>query len=213
MILVLFGPPGSGKGTQAKVITDLKGWPQLSTGDMLRSAIRAGTLLGLEAKAFIDRGELVPDPVVIGLIRDRIREADCEKGFILDGFPRTTKQAEALDLMLADLGRSVGQVVSFEISDRELVGRLSGRRVCRSCGQMFHLVSAPSAKGTLCDRCGGELFQRDDDQASVIENRLKVYLSQTAPVADFYRGQDKLTRLDASASPGGVTQALLALLV
>ena len=210
MILVLFGPPGSGKGTQAKILTEQRGWPQLSTGDMLRQAMKDGSDLGREAKAFIDRGELVPDSVVIGLIRDRIAKPDCGKGFILDGFPRTTPQAQALDLMLDQLGRTVGKVVSFEISDSELIGRLSGRRVCRACGQMFHLTSAPSSRGSLCDRCGGELFQRDDDQAAVIENRLKVYVRQTAPVADFYRAQGKLVRLDASSAPTSVTQELLA---
>jgi adenylate kinase len=212
MILVLFGPPGSGKGTQAKLVTDELGWPQLSTGDMLRAAIKSGTPLGLQAKSFIDRGELVPDPVVIGLIQDRISLPDCSAGFILDGFPRTTPQAEALDRMLTQVGRSVGRVISFEISDAELVGRLSGRRVCRSCGQMFHLTAAPSSKGDSCDRCNGSLFQRDDDHPAVIQNRLKVYQTQTAPVADFYKKQGKLFTLDAAEPPQRVTESLRGLL-
>lgn len=208
MILILLGPPGSGKGTQAKRLTVEKNWPQLSTGDMLRAAIKAGTRLGLEAKAFMDKGSLVPDSVVIGLIEERIQEADCLGGFILDGFPRTIPQAEALDAMLSRQERKVARTVLFEIPDSELVSRLSGRRTCSKCGAMYHVDSMRPKKDGVCDQCGGSLLQRDDDKPEVIQKRLQVYHQQTAPVAGFYRAQGKLASLDATQAPGAVSKAL-----
>ncbi len=197
MILVFLGPPGSGKGTQAKKVTAERGWPQLSTGDMLRSAIANGTKLGLEAKSFMDRGALVPDAVVIGLIAERVLSPDCKAGFILDGFPRTIPQAEALDLMLAELSQKVFMTVLFDIPDSELVSRLSGRRTCLKCGAMYHVVAASPKVEGICDACGAGLVQRDDDKEDVILKRLAVYHAQTAPVAGYYDSQRKLRKLDA----------------
>jgi adenylate kinase len=208
MILILLGPPGSGKGTQAKRLMSERQWPQLSTGDMLRAAIKSGTRLGLEAKAFMDKGSLVPDSVVIGLIEERIQEPDSKDGFILDGFPRTIPQADALDAMLQSQRRQVGRVVLFEIPDSELVSRLSGRRTCSKCGAMYHVDTMRPKKSDVCDQCGSGLIQRDDDKPEVIQKRLQVYHQQTAPVAGFYRKQGKLTSLDATQSPDTVSKSL-----
>lgn len=208
MILILLGPPGSGKGTQAKRLVNERGWPQLSTGDMLRTAIQSGTRLGMEAKTFMDRGSLVPDNVVIGLIAERTRKPDCEEGFILDGFPRTIPQAEALDTMLSGNGFAVDKAVLFQIPDGELVSRLSGRRTCTKCGAMYHVESARPKKDGICDQCGSTLIQRDDDKPEVIQKRLEVYHRQTAPLAEFYKKQNKLKSLDASQSPEKVSRSL-----
>ncbi len=198
MISIFLGPPGSGKGTQAKHLTAVKSWPQLSTGDMLRANIAKGTSLGHEAKKYMDQGQLVPDNVVIGMIDERIRERDAANGFILDGFPRTIPQAEALDKMLAAKNLSVTKAVEFKIADTELVGRLSGRRTCSKCGSMFHIKAHPPKVAGTCDKCGSALIQRDDDHASVIEKRLKVYHAQTAPLVAYYARQGKLKSLDAT---------------
>ena len=208
MILVLLGPPGSGKGTQAKTLVAKHHWPQLSTGDMLRTAIAEGTKLGLEAKSFMDKGNLVPDDVVIGLIAARSQMADCKKGFILDGFPRTIPQAEALDEMLKKQGRAVDRAVLFEIPDAELVRRLSGRRTCLSCGSMFHIDSMKPKKDGICDQCGSPLVQRDDDRPEVILKRLAVYRQQTAPLAKYYQSAGKLKKIDATQTPEKVSGAL-----
>ncbi len=208
MILIFLGPPGSGKGTQAKRLSAEKGWPQLSTGDMLRGAISQGTQLGLEAKSFMDKGMLVPDSVVIGLIAERIGASDCKNGFILDGFPRTIPQAEALDVMLRKLGRDVNQVILFEIEDQELVSRLSGRRTCSQCGAMYHVQTLKPKKDGVCDVCGSTLIQRDDDKPEVIQKRLRVYHEQTAPVAGYYQKQQKLARLNAAQGFDEVAGAL-----
>jgi adenylate kinase len=208
MILVLLGPPGSGKGTQAKKLVSTHHWPQLSTGDMLRAAIGEGTQLGLEAKAFMDKGSLVPDSVVIGLIAARSKVADCKNGFVLDGFPRTIPQAEALDKMLKEQGRAVDRSILFQIPDSELVRRLSGRRTCLSCGSMFQLETLKPREEGICDKCGAPLIQRDDDKAEVIQKRLAVYHQQTAPLAKYYETAGKLKTIDATQSPDEVTQSL-----
>jgi adenylate kinase len=208
MILVLLGPPGSGKGTQAKKLVTQHRWPQLSTGDMLRSAIAAGTQLGLEAKSFMDKGSLVPDAVVIGLIAERSKAADCKDGFILDGFPRTIPQAEALDQMLKSQSRAVDGAVLFEIPDSELVRRLSGRRTCLKDGSMYHIETLQPKKPGLCDQCGALLIQRDDDKAEVIQKRLAVYHQQTAPLANYYQTANKLKKIDATQSADAVSKAL-----
>ncbi|MGZ3708209.1 MAG: adenylate kinase [Bdellovibrionota bacterium] len=208
MIVVLLGPPGSGKGTQAKKLVVERQWPQLSTGDMLRTAISHGSKLGLEAKTFMDKGSLVPDHVVIGLIEERTQAPDCRDGFILDGFPRTIPQAEALDQMLKSKGRRVDKAVLFEIPDSELVRRLSGRRTCLKCGAMYHVENSRPKKDGICDQCGSNLTQREDDSPQVIQKRLSVYHHQTAPLADFYRKQQKLSSLDARLEPARVSQAL-----
>lgn len=212
MILVFLGPPGSGKGTQAKRLIKERSWPQLSTGDMLRAAISNGTKLGQEARAFMDKGQLVPDSVVIGLIQERISNDDCKKGFILDGFPRTIPQAEAMDAMLDGQSRKVDKAILFDVVDSELVKRLSGRRTCPKCNAMYHVDFTPPKKVGICDHCSTALIQRDDDKADVIEKRLQVYHKQTAPVADFYKSTGKLTVINAMRLPDQVYRDLLAAL-
>jgi adenylate kinase len=213
MIIVLLGPPGSGKGTQAKKLVAAHKWPQLSTGDMLRSAIAAGSQLGLEAKKFMDQGALVPDSVVVGLIADRIKNDDCKVGFILDGFPRTIPQAESLDAMLASAGRKIERVLLFKIPDADLIGRISGRRTCSKCGAMYHVQSMPPKKAGICDQCGGtQLVQRDDDKVEVVQKRLGVYHKQTEPLADYYRAQKKLSAIDATDGFDEVTAEIEAAL-
>jgi adenylate kinase len=212
MIVVLLGPPGSGKGTQAKKLVAERQWPQLSTGDMLRTAIAAGSRMGAQAKSFMDQGALVPDSVVVGLILERTEEADCKDGFILDGFPRNISQAEALDTMLKVQGRMVEKVVFFKIPDEDLVRRLSGRRTCIDCGAMYHVESAPTLAPNVCDQCGKDVTQRPDDQPEVIKKRLAVYHLQTEPLVGFYRGQNKLLSLDARQPASEVFQALIKVL-
>lgn len=208
MILIFLGPPGSGKGTQAKRLVAEKQWAQLSTGDMLRTAITQGTSLGKEAKQFMDSGALVPDSLVVGLIGERSRERDCATGFILDGFPRTIAQADALGEMLKAQGRKVDKVILFNIPDSELVKRLSGRRTCTKCGSMYHVVSAPSKKGGVCDNCGSLLVQRDDDRSEVIQKRLEVYHRQTSPLVGYYEQRGNLVTIDANRPPEDVEQSL-----
>lgn len=185
--LIFLGPPGCGKGTQAKMLTDKYLIPQISTGDILREAVKKGSAMGKEAKTYMDAGKLVPDEVVIGIIKDRLIQADCEKGFILDGFPRTVVQAEALDAMLQGMQRRIEHAVSFTVEDQELLERLTGRRTCRSCGTMFHVLFNPPREPGVCDACSGELYQRDDDQEATISNRLHVYNQQTAPLIEYYQ--------------------------
>ncbi len=200
MDFILLGPPGAGKGTQAKLMIDKWNIPQVSTGDILRAAVREGTELGIEAKGFMDSGELVPDRVVIGIIAERLREEDAAEGFILDGFPRTIPQAEALQEILDDLGRNIDHVISIEVDDEELVTRLTGRRMCKGCGESFHVVFNPSDKEGVCDRCSAELYQRDDDKEQTIRQRLAVYSDQTQPLIAFYEKQGKLRRIDGTGS-------------
>ena len=200
MDFILLGPPGAGKGTQAKLMIDKWNTPQISTGDILRAAVREGTALGVEAKGFMDSGGLVPDRVVIGIIAERLKEEDAADGFILDGFPRTIPQAEALQDILDDLGRNIDHVISIEVDDEELVTRLTGRRMCKGCGESFHVVFNPSAKEGVCDRCNGELYQRDDDQEETIRQRLAVYSDQTQPLIAYYEKQGKLRRIDGTGS-------------
>ncbi len=209
MILIFLGPPGSGKGTQAKRLVTEKGWPQLSTGDMLRASIKAGETLGQKAKTYMDRGELVPDDVIVGLIEERTKAKDAANGFILDGFPRTIPQAEALKKMLERKNSSVNCVLSFNVSDRDLVERLSGRRTCSKCGEVFHVKFSPAKKADVCDKCGGSLIQRDDDKAEVIQKRLSVYHQQTSPLVEYYEKAKKLVALDASASPDKVWDTIM----
>ena len=212
MILIFLGPPGSGKGTQAKRLISEKKWPQLSTGDMLRANIAQGTKLGLEAKKLMDQGSLVPDAVVIGMIEERLQGPDCADGVIFDGFPRTVPQAEALDQLLAKQGKKVDRVVEFRMDDQELIGRLSGRRTCTTCGTMYHVTTQPPRQSGVCDKCSGTVVQRDDDKIEVISKRLDVYHQQTAPLVDFYRQQGKLHTLDAAQTMDQVTDKLSQLL-
>ncbi|NWF98655.1 MAG: adenylate kinase [Nitrospirae bacterium] len=186
MRLVLLGAPGAGKGTQAKKLIEKYGIPQISTGDLLRAAVAAGTALGKEAKSYMDKGELVPDSVVLGMVEERLKQDDCKKGYILDGFPRNTAQAEALDKMLASLNMSLTAALSVDVPFEDLMKRLTGRRTCKSCGQMYNIYFKPPAKEGVCDKCNGELFQRDDDKEETIKKRLDVYNAQTAPLIDYY---------------------------
>jgi adenylate kinase len=192
MRVAFLGPPGAGKGTQARELSREWDVPHVATGDMLREAAAAGTPLGREAKGYMDRGALVPDDVIIRMIAERLRQPDARKGFLLDGFPRTIAQAEALERLLKDLGQSLERVVYFEVSEPELLRRLTGRRVCRACQTAFHVVSAPPKTPGVCDRCGGELYQREDDSESTVRHRLGVYTRQTAPLLDWYRGRGLL---------------------
>jgi adenylate kinase len=196
MRLILLGPPGAGKGTQAKDLVQKYGIPQISTGDILRKNLADKTPLGLEAKKFMDKGELVPDSVVVGIVKERLKEADCKKGYILDGFPRTVPQAEALDAALADMKTPIDKVLSIEVPDTELVKRLGGRRTCRACQAGYHVAFKPSKKEGVCDSCGGELYQRDDDKEEAIKNRLKVYQSSTAPLINYYKAKGLLAAVD-----------------
>ncbi len=199
--LVFLGPPGAGKGTQARLLSERYGIPAIATGDMLREAVAAGTPLGKEAKRAMDAGVLVPDEVVIGLVGERLDREDAKKGFILDGFPRTVPQAEALGELLTARGEVLDRVVAFELSEVELVRRLTGRRVCRQCGTNFHLVSSPPKRAGVCDRCGGELYQRDDDNEATVTRRLAVYRRETQPLLDYYGRQGLLLTI---AGEGGV---------
>ncbi|MEK3889018.1 adenylate kinase [Bacillus sp. FSL K6-3431] len=196
MNLVLMGLPGAGKGTQADKIVGKYGVPHISTGDMFRLAMKEGTALGLKAKSFMDQGELVPDEVTIGIVRERLSKEDCEKGFLLDGFPRTVAQAEALESILADLGKKIDYVINIDVDQSILMERLTGRRICKTCGATYHLVFNPPAKTGICDRCNGELYQRPDDNADTVQNRLDVNVKQTQPLLDFYNAKGYLKNIN-----------------
>lgn len=195
MRLVFLGPPGAGKGTQARDLAREWGVPQIATGDMLREAVAAGTPLGRQAKAYMDRGALVPDDVIIGLIAERLAQPDAKSGFILDGFPRTMPQAEALERLLAERGQHLDRVVFFEVSEAELLRRLTGRRICRNCQAAYHVVSNPPRRAATCDRCGGPLYQREDDSEATVRSRLGVYAAQTAPLLEWYGRRGLLARV------------------
>jgi adenylate kinase len=203
--LVLVGPPGAGKGTQAEFIAAHLAVPKISTGDIFRANVAQGTPLGVEAKRYMDAGHLVPDEVTINMVGERLGESDAGDGFLLDGFPRTVPQANALDKLLADLGGGLDLVIELVVENEEVIRRLSGRRTCRGCGRIWHIeFDAPSREG-VCDRCGGELFQRDDDKAETIAERLKVYARDTAPLVDYYGAQGKLVGIDATGPVEDVT--------
>jgi len=196
--IILLGAPGSGKGTQAKKMTISFAIPQISTGDMLREAVKNGTEMGRRAKVFMDQGGLVPDDVVIGIVRDRLREKDCDKGFILDGFPRTIPQAQALDRTVKELGKEITSVLSLEVDEAEIMERLSGRRTCSGCGAMYHVrFNPPKAEGR-CDKCAGTLLQRDDDKEETIRTRLVNYKKSTEPLIEYYRKTGKVHAVKAS---------------
>lgn len=204
MRVILLGPPGAGKGTQAKMLTEKYGVPQISTGDILRAAVAAGSRLGKEAKGYMDRGALVPDEVVIGIVRDRLTEPDCQGGYLLDGFPRTVAQAEALTGMLRELGAPLPTVVSLEVDEEEVVRRLAGRRTCQACGEPFHVEFHPPRREGICDKCGGTLIQREDDKEETIRRRLQVYREQTEPLISYYEKQGLLKTVNGLGETGDV---------
>jgi adenylate kinase len=206
MRLVLVGPPGAGKGTQAEYIAAHLAVPKISTGDIFRANLAAGTPLGLEAKRYMEAGQLVPDEVTINMVRERLAEPDAADGFLLDGFPRTLPQATALDKLLADLGVGLDVVLELIVDSDEVIRRLSGRRTCRSCGKIWHEVFDPPSREGVCDRCGGELYQRDDDKPETVAERLRVYARDTAPLVDFYGAQGKLVGIDATGPVEDVTE-------
>lgn len=201
MKLILLGPPGAGKGTQAHKLIQKYQIPQISTGDILRQAVKDGTEMGKEAKAYMDRGDLVPDDVILGIVKDRIQAEDCQNGYIFDGFPRTVPQAEGLDALLQQLNTHLDAVISIEVPDDEVVTRLSGRRTCKNCGALYHVVYNPPQQEGICDKCGGELYQRDDDNETTIRQRLAVYHEQTEPLIDYYSSQDLVKKIPGSGTP------------
>jgi adenylate kinase len=196
MQIVLFGPPGAGKGTQAKFLSEEFNIPHISTGDILRENVRKGTALGIKAKSYMDKGELVPDQLLNDLVRSRLEEPDTKKGFLLDGYPRTIPQAKALDEIMDDLNRKLSAVVNIDVGTGALVKRLSGRRICRSCGASYHVSFNPPKVKDTCDTCAGELYQRADDTEEAIKNRLAVYKKQTQPVLDYYKKKGVLVDID-----------------
>lgn len=211
MRLALLGPPGAGKGTHAQVLSKSRNIAHISTGDMLREALRGATSLGLKAKEYMEKGALVPDEVVIGIVRERLGKKDCKRGFVLDGFPRTSQQAESLDPMLNELEMPLDLAVYFKTSLAVIIRRLSGRRICSKCGKTYHIVNfRPKVEG-ICDDCGGELMQRPDDRAEVVENRLKEYEKQTAPLIDYYKKKKVLVEISGDLEVDELTRELEAL--
>lgn len=198
MYLLLMGPPGAGKGTQAAKLVERYDIPHVSTGDIFRGALQERTPLGLEAKRYMDVGALVPDQVTVGITRERLAKSDCLGGFILDGFPRTLQQAHALDQMLAKMGIRLNRVVNIVVPDEDLIPRLTGRRICQSCGSTYHMEFRPPVKPGICDRCGGELYQRADDQEKTVRERLEVYRRQTQPLIQYYLDRDLYTEINGA---------------
>ena len=212
MNIMLFGAPGAGKGTQAKFLIERYGIPQISTGDILRGAIKAGTPMGMEAKKYMDEGKLVPDSTIIGVIKDRLSQADCKKGFILDGFPRTIAQAEALEELMKEMGIKLDKVISLNVPDELIVGRVTGRKVCPACGASFHVEFNPPKVDGKCDYCNGELITRKDDNEATVTKRLAEYHSQTAPLFDFYKSRNLLVDIDGTKDVKTITKEIFAIL-
>ncbi|HEX9205189.1 MAG TPA: adenylate kinase [Candidatus Deferrimicrobiaceae bacterium] len=212
MGIILLGPPGAGKGTQAKKLTAEFSIPQISTGDMLREAVKNGTELGKKAKSFMDAGGLVPDEVVIGIVKERLAAKDCGNGFILDGFPRTIPQAQALDRVTKELGKEIRFVLSLEVDQNELMERLCGRRTCTGCGAMFHVKFNPPKAAGKCDKCGTALIQRDDDREETITARLANYNKATAPLLDYYRNTGKIRTVMASGEIDAIYASIVKIL-
>ena len=209
MRIILMGPPGAGKGTQAEVLTTRLNIPHISTGDMFRKAVKEGTSLGNEAKRYMDSGRLVPDEVTVGIVKERLAEEDCQNGFLLDGFPRTVPQADALERTLQDLGVKIDRVINIDVDREALLKRLTGRRVCKSCGATFHVDYKPSREGNNCEFCQGELYQRSDDSEFTVANRLAVYAEQTAPLIEYYEGKGLLLNIAGDTEVETVTGNIL----
>ncbi len=210
MNLILLGPPGAGKGTQAKILTKHFGIPQISTGDILRGAVKEESPMGLKAKSYMDAGALVPDEVVVGIVEERLARPDCCGGFILDGFPRTVVQADALKETLSGLGKKIEHVISINVDKADLLGRITGRRTCRLCGKGFHIAFDPPKQTGKCDDCGGELYQRDDDSEKTMSKRLDVYEQQTAPLIAYYAEKSLLRTVNGTGSIEEIQQKILA---
>lgn len=209
MNLILLGAPGAGKGTQGVNLAEHYGIPQISTGDILRENVRNKTELGQKAKEFMDKGALVPDSVVVNMVSDRIQQDDCSKGFILDGFPRNVAQAEALEETLAGLGKGIDHVIGIEVDNKELVRRLSGRRVCRKCGASYHVIFNPPVNIGVCDKCGSEIYQRDDDKEETIEARLRVYEQETLPLVEYYDDKGLYRAVNGIGGVDQITKAIV----
>lgn len=212
MNILFMGPPGAGKGTQAERIVEQFDIPHISTGDAFRLAMKQGTPLGQKAKEYVDQGLLVPDEVTNGIVRDRLAAPDCDNGFLLDGFPRTIAQAEALDGMLADMGRKIDHVINLKVDRGFLMARLTGRRICKSCGATYHVIFNPPKQEGICDKCGGELYQRSDDTEEKVGTRLDEYTSKTAPLLNYYSDKGLLRELDGEKDIDTVTAEIAALL-
>lgn len=210
MRAVLLGPPGAGKGTQAKRLVERYGVPQISTGDIFRMNIKEGTELGKKAQEYMNAGELVPDELVVDLVKDRLMQDDCKGGYLLDGFPRTIAQAEQLDEFLAEQGQQLDAVINFEVGHDELIKRLTGRRLCKKCGASYHIVNFPPQKEGICDKCGGELEQRKDDTVETAENRIHVYSESTAPLIGYYEKSGALKNFNAQKDPGQIFEDIVA---
>jgi adenylate kinase len=196
MNLILLGPPGAGKGTQAELLIEKYNIPHISTGDIFRAAIKEGTQLGIEAKRYMDSGQLVPDEVVIGIVKERLQKSDCQNGFLLDGFPRTVPQADSLDSFLQSQGKKIDAVINIEVESAVLLKRLTGRRVCRNCAAVYHVETKQTKTVGICDHCGGEVYQRDDDTPATVSKRLEVYAAQTEPLINYYRQKGVLHSFD-----------------
>lgn len=209
MRIILFGPPGVGKGTQSQILSQKLCIPHISTGDMLREAVKNQTELGLKAKSFMDKGELVPDEIMIGIIKEVLSSEKCKNGFILDGFPRTLKQAEALEKIFSELNIKIDYVINLEVSDEEIVKRLSNRRTCRNCSAVYNLLIDQTLKNAKCPRCGGELYQREDDNPDVIKNRLKVYRESTQILIDHYKKIGVLVSIEGIGDVEEISQRIL----
>ncbi len=212
MKIIMLGAPGAGKGTQAKMIAEKYGVPHVSTGDIFRANIKNGTELGMEAKKYMDKGLLVPDELTVKILLDRVAQADCEKGYVLDGFPRTIPQAEVLDKALAELGETIDYAINVDVPDENIVKRMSGRRACLNCGATYHIEHVPPKKEGICDKCGKQLVLRDDDKPETVLNRLKVYPEQTQPLIDFYSAKGVLRTVDGTVDMQDVFSAIVDIL-
>ncbi|MBG9791245.1 adenylate kinase [Paenibacillus dendritiformis] len=212
MNILFMGPPGAGKGTQAERIVAEFGIPHISTGDAFRKAMNEGTPIGLKAKQYIDQGLLVPDDVTVGIVRERLAQPDCEAGFLLDGFPRTLAQAEALDGILTELGRKLDHVINLSVDRDLLLARLTGRRICKSCGATYHVIFNPPAQAGVCDKCQGELYQRSDDTEEKVGTRLDEYINKTAPLLEYYGNKGLLRQVDGEKEIDTVTSEIVSLL-
>ncbi len=209
MHIILMGPPGAGKGTQAEMLAKEYSIPHISTGDIFRNAIKEGTEMGTKAKEYMDKGALVPDEIVVGIMKERLQKPDCQEGVLLDGFPRTVEQAEALDEVLQELGMNIDAVVNVEVPEEELVARLTGRRVCQKCGATYHVKHNPPKVRNICNHCGGELYQRSDDTIDTVKERLTVYNTQTMPIIEFYKRKGNYISVDGSKPISSVSEEII----